>query len=689
MLSNSDYEQYKSSSLLSSIISGDETHYEPIRSIELNSNVIPEYLQNLKNPKYKTLLYGDEKYIKEKMEKEFKLQKFVSENYNISLEKFKEEFMKKNKQKQNELLEKIENITQDENIKKEIDDLINQTWEELKENQSAHPLGSIMGGVSTPLNTEELAIIMNLPRKEINGIPVIQKTVFGRNIRTFQKKEGEDISIGELRYLGKNEGKELSLNLNSLTMHTFITGTTGSGKSNTVYNILDKLLQNKINFLIIEPAKGEYKKVFGGLKNINVFGTNIKYSELLRINPLKFPEGIHILEHLDRLIEIFNASWPMYAAMPALLKEAIEKAYIEKGWDLENSIFLKDEIVYPTVKDLINVMPLIIERTGYSAEIKSNYYGALVSRLKSLTNGLYRQILTENEVDSELLFDKNCIIDLSRIGSMETKSLLMGIIFIRMYEYRLANAKEMNKDLQHITVIEEAHNLIRKTSFEQNEEYSNIQGKAVEMITNSIAEMRTYGEGFVLVDQAPTMLDSTAIRNTNTKIILRLPDQKDKDIVGLSANLNDEQIRELSRLETGEAVIYQNDWLQAVSCKIDLYEKREPLKYEGLKIIEERRRNISEILKILINPIVSEENKIDLSKIDIEKLKKWLLGYPLNKKVKYIILEILEKLNEHPVYKSENFEKLANIIGYFFNFEEYLPSIEKEDNIEKWNKQIC
>ena len=89
------------------------------------------------------------------------------------------------------------------------------------------------------------------------------------------------------------------------------------------------------------------------------------------------------------------------------------------------------------------------------------------------------------------------------------------------------------------------------------------------MITNSIAEMRTYGEGFILVDQAPSMLDKTAIRNTNTKIILRLPNQEDKEIVGYSTNLNDEQIRELSRLETGEAVVYQNDWLQAVSCKID------------------------------------------------------------------------------------------------------------------------
>ena len=675
LLSDNDYQQYKGSGLLSSILSGDKTHFEPIRSLKLSENTKEEYLQHFKNPRFKTFLYGFED--DTQAESDFlKNLEDLKKNKNVR-ELF--ENMKKPEKKNREKFEDIIN-----NIKKEVKPAL----KEMKENKSAHPLGAIMGGVSTPLNTEELAIIMNMPRKEINGIPVLQKTEFGRNIVTFNNRVGKEIDIGELRYMGKPEHKRLNLNLNSMTGHTFITGSTGSGKSNTVYNILDKLVQNKINFLIIEPAKGEYKKVFGGIDNVNVFGTNLKYTELLRINPFKFPEEIHVLEHLDRLIEIFNATWPMYAAMPALLKEAMEKAYKEKGWDLENSLFLKDKKEYPTVKDLVNVMPSIIKNSGYSDEIQANYYGALVSRLKSLKNGLYRQILTENEIENQKLFDENCIIDLSRIGSMETKSLLMGIVFMRMYEYRLSNAKEMNKDLEHITVIEEAHNLIRKTSFEQNEEYSNIQGKAVEMITNSIAEMRTYGEGFILVDQAPTLLDSTAIRNTNTKIILRLPDQKDKEVVGLSANLNDEQIRELSRLETGEAVVYQNDWLQAVSCKIDLRNKRKPLKYDGSKKNEEKRKNISELLLILISPIVSEESKSDFSKVDIEKLKKWLLGYPLNQKVKYIILEILEKQEEHQIYNSENFEKLANIVGHFFNFEEYLPSIKKEDNIEKWNKEI-
>lgn len=128
------------------------------------------------------------------------------------------------------------------------------------------------------------------------------------------------------------------------------------------------------------------------------------------------------------------------------------------------------------------------------------------------------------------------IIDLSRIGSSETKSLLMGILVLKLQEYRMSQA-EMNSSLRHLTVLEEAHNLLKRTSTEQSSESSNLLGKSVEMLANAIAEMRTYGEGFIIADQAPGLLDLSVIRNTNTKIIMRLPDFSDRELVGRSANL--------------------------------------------------------------------------------------------------------------------------------------------------------
>lgn len=49
------------------------------------------------------------------------------------------------------------------------------------------------------------------------------------------------------------------------------------------------------------------KRYYGKLPGIHVYCTNPRYYSMLHINPFRFNQGIHVLEHLDRLIEIFNA----------------------------------------------------------------------------------------------------------------------------------------------------------------------------------------------------------------------------------------------------------------------------------------------------------------------------------------------------------------------------------------------
>lgn len=302
-----------------------------------------------------------------------------------------------------------------------------------------------------------------------------------------------------------------------MASHTFITGSTGSGKSNTVYHMLDRARKQGVKFLVVEPAKGEYKNVFGGRKDVTVLGTNPKLSQLLRINPFSFPENIHVLEHMDRLVEIFNVCWPMYAAMPAVLKNAVERSYVDCGWDIVKSENKYGEELYPSFADVARNVKEIIDSSEYDAENKGAYKGSLLTRLQSLCNGINGIIFVADEISEEQLFEENVIVDLSRVGSSETKSLIMGMMVLKLQEYRMSSATSMNAELNHITVLEEAHNLLRRTSNEQSAEGSNLLGKSVEMLSNAIAEMRTYGEGFIIADQAPGLMDMSVIRNTNTK----------------------------------------------------------------------------------------------------------------------------------------------------------------------------
>lgn len=331
---------------------------------------------------------------------------------------------------------------------------------------------------SSLLSSNELAIQMGLPRKSVCGFPVIEHAEFGKEVVSYSKKTNRrELRLGNIFTMGTETNTAVNLDINSLTMHTFITGSTGSGKSNTVYEILNQLHNfYSIPFLVIEPTKGEYKNVFGQFADVFVYGTNPQKTDLLKINPFSFPNDIHILEHLDRLVEIFNVCWPMYAAMPAILKEAIERAYVAVGWDLVSSKN-KNGLKFPNFADVLEQIEKVINESKYSSDSKGDYSGALLTRVHSLTTGLNRLIFCNNDISNKDLFDKSVIIDLSRVGSTETKSLIMGLLVMKLNEYRMSSGK-INSSLSHITVLEEAHNLLKKTSTEQNSESSNLLGKS-------------------------------------------------------------------------------------------------------------------------------------------------------------------------------------------------------------------
>lgn len=441
---------------------------------------------------------------------------------------------------------------------------------ELLENDESFSVYPAVVTATTALSGKELAYSLNFPQKSIAGLPVFECAEFGRNINSYEETERDFVKLGKIFHMNHTEQLDAKISLNSLASHTFISGSTGTGKSNTVYEILGEVRKHGVKFLVVEPAKGEYKHIFGNDENVSVYGTNPELSDLLRINPFAFPKGIHVLEHLDRLIEIFNVCWPMYAAMPAVLKNAVERAYEDSGWDLLKSINSYGDL-YPTFADVTRNIKEIIDSSEYDNENKGAYKGSLLTRLESLTNGINGMIFTNQAITDKELFDENVIIDLSRVGSTETKSLIMGMLVLKLQEYRMTHTDGLNNLLKHVTVLEEAHNILKRTSNEQSMEDSNLVGKSVEMIANGIAEMRTYGEGFIIADQAPGLMDMAVIRNTNTKIIMRLPDFSDRELVGKSANLNDDQITELAKLPKGVAALYQNEWIEPILCKIDQF----------------------------------------------------------------------------------------------------------------------
>lgn len=552
-----------------------------------------------------------------------------------------------------------------------------------------HPLFAYPNAISedpitlaptTMLSSKEVAIMMGLPRKSVPGFPVIEHVTLGKEVVKLNSTEyRRAFELGCIFDQGIDmPNNKVLLDVKSLTQHTFVTGSTGCGKSETVYKLIDSIRKANAKFLIIEPAKGEYKNVFG---TEHIFGTNPLISNLLKINPFKFTQGVHVLEHADRLIEIFNVCWPMYAAMPAVLKEAVLNSYEDCGWDLIKSKNKYSDSIFPTFSDLIWELETVIEASSYSDEVKSNYKGSLVTRVKSLANGINGEIFSGQEIGDNILFDENVIVDLSRIGSQETKALIMGVLIMRLNEYRANSGIEANSELRHVTILEEAHNILKRCSQEQSMDGSNVAGKSVEMISNAIAEMRTYGEGFIIVDQSPGAVDISAIRNTNTKIIMRLPEDSDRKIAGKSAAMKESQVDEIAKLPTGVAVVYQNDWEDPVLCHINMFDGAR-LKYEFMEDVQTSTSDSSVIVEVLKFMMKEKVAQPQINAQDsVAKIKAGLSATNLPTYVKLNIFSAIQEFEETgtaSIWKNKEYEKFSWVISGIFGSKQEVLKLTRQ-----------
>ncbi len=597
-------------------------------------------------------------------------------------------------------------------------------------------IGNYSNQLVTPtsmVSGSELSMLMGLPRKSVAGVAVQEMAEFGRTVVYENKLPTKSISIGNIYHMGIEETEtSVEMDLELFSSHCFITGSSGSGKSYATYNLIDRFITNNIKMLIIEPAKGEYKMVFGNLDKVNIFTSDANTYRLLRINPFQFPDKIHILSHIEQLLQIFNASWPLYAAMPAILKESVVNAYIKCGWDIQNSIWIEGicDHKFPVFADVLETLPEIINTSDYSSDSKGDYKGALLTRVKAMTTGINGMIFQKSQgIDDEILFNQNTIIDLSEVGSDETIALLMGVIIMRLNEYRKSQRKigmceGHDSSLNHVTVLEEAHNLLKRTSTEQNQEGANMVGKSVEMISNSIKEMRTYGEGFLIIDQSPLAVDSSVIENTATKIIMNTPSKEACEELGNALSLNEKQVRELSKLNVGVAAIMQKGWMTPVLMKVGLWNNinyEAPLQYESygtamyvrsclvkelVRQIKEECYKVKSFSEIIRKSSLASDRKLELSEITeiykkyksqstkltdcmIGKLFLEIIGcenlfniIPTNKlysvRSLYTALEKIESEEEQLIFRDEMLLNAQEWLNSFETAMEYYISVESE-----------
>lgn len=417
-------------------------------------------------------------------------------------------------------------------------------------------------------SANELSLIAGLPQKEVVGLSLKEEVEFGLNVNSGE--EEEKILLGNLVQSGNILDIDVSIDKKALNKHIFITGVTGTGKTTTCQKLL---LESEMPFLVIEPAKTEYRILIDEpkTKDILIFTLGKDTVSPFRLNPFEFFEHETITSRVDMLKAAMEASFDMEAAIPQLLESSMYECYKDYGWNIltnKNSKFENPfaEGVYsfPTLKDLLEKVEIEVEKQGFDDRLKRDYIGSIKARLQGLLIGSKGIMLNVGRgIDFRELIEKKVVLEIEEIKNGSEKSLIMGFVLTNLCEALKAKYR-VNRNFKHITLIEEAHRLLAK--FTPGDSPNKKQG--IETFTDMLAEVRKYGESLIIADQIPNKLTPEILKNTNTKIVHKLFAEDDKEAIGTTMSLTSEQKNFLSSLNTGRAIVFSQGWDKALQVQI-------------------------------------------------------------------------------------------------------------------------
>ncbi|MBV2137114.1 MAG: DUF87 domain-containing protein [Candidatus Thiodiazotropha sp. (ex Ctena orbiculata)] len=439
-----------------------------------------------------------------------------------------------------------------------------------------------------PLTSKELAVLSMPPSEEYPGYQVADHVRFSVDVPTIAGNKDERLSIGNIKDRSEDTSNSFDINRGDLAKHILVAGVTGSGKTNTCFLLLERLwAQGRgVPFLVIEPAKSEYRWLLSSPKfpNLRVFTVGDERLSPLRLNPLAVPEGILVQTHIDLIKALFSAAFVLYPPMPYVLEQSLQEVYEDKGWDIAQNVNYRGTgslASTPTLGDLASKVRQVVDRMGYDERITMDIKAGLVARINQLCRGGGKGIMlnTRSSIDFRSLLSTPCVFELKQVASDDEKAFLIGLLLILIYEYNEITAASSSQALRHITLIEEAHRLLRNSTVEKgNEVHANPRGQAIEVFSNILSEIRAYGEGFIVAEQIPTKLATDVIKNTNLKVIHRLVSQEDRQTVGSAMNMEDNQVKALATLRTGEAVAFCENVDRPVLIGVSLSELKKQSK---------------------------------------------------------------------------------------------------------------
>jgi hypothetical protein len=379
---------------------------------------------------------------------------------------------------------------------------------------------------------------------------------------------GPSIRIGRIA----GSDRLVTLPVRSLTKHALLAGSTGSGKTTTAMEMLRQLwLDHRIPFLVIEPVNSDaddYRRLAAepGFEDLEVCTVGDEGGRPLRFNPFEVPRGVLVGEHMSNLLNCYKAAFGLWEPLPSIYQDALSLTYLRAG-------FLASERpsgprAWPTAVEFMRAMREVTADLGYAGEVRANIEAASIRRAQQLVRGVTASVfLTNRPNDIAGLLDHPVVLELKSLGSGDEQALIIALLLNAVTEHYQA-VRGASADLVHVTLVEEAHRLLARSEGARAAENAQAKEKAAEAFANTLAENRKYGEGVIIAEQLPTKLVQDAVKNTNLKIMHRLTAEDDRQYLGQTMGFDEPQMRFATRLQTGEALVYSDEFAEATHVTV-------------------------------------------------------------------------------------------------------------------------
>ncbi len=382
-------------------------------------------------------------------------------------------------------------------------------------------------------------------------------------------------SDGAALRIGHVSGRDdpISVPVDSLTKHALVAGSTGSGKTTTVLELLRQLwLDHQVPFMVIEPVNSDaddYRRLLGepGFEALEVITIGDEGLRPLRFNPFEVPQNVLVAEHIANLLACFKAAFGLWEPLPSIYQDALNRTYLDAGI-LSSERADGEPRPWPTAVEFMQAMRKVTADLGYAGEVKSNIEAASIRRAEQLVAGVAASaFLTNQPNDVAGLLDHPVVIELKSLGSGDEQALMIALLLNALTEHYQA-VRGASPNLEHVTVIEEAHRLLERSEGGRGQEQAQAKEQAAQAFANTLAENRKYGEGIVIAEQLPTKLVADAVKNTNLKIMHRLTAEEDRRYLGETMGFDEPQMRFATRLTTGEGLVYGDVFPEALQVDV-------------------------------------------------------------------------------------------------------------------------